>query len=319
VRCAIASCLALGAFFQTQSAAFAATANCTTAEKTQADKQLWLNTRDKKAAIDEHLPWGVPTEPTSAGHERLVVQRDYVIDYDADLRIPIWVGYRLDSNRLGKSKRIDCFRSDPRLNADDASKLSDYDEPIFDQGHLANNADMTSSKIAVINSFVLSNMTPQYCQFNEGVFQMLENIVRLWAKASGTVYVITGSILDRNGDRRRDADSAALRMRSKNGNERVAIPTAFFKVIVRPREDGKLDTITLILPNDQTDLDGQQAIAHIGRQVSTISKVERMTGLKLLPGFSGRITQARTLWPFTGSAGHSLVQARCRSTAGHLH
>ena len=162
VRCAIASCLALGAFFQTQSAAFAATANCTTAEKTQADKQLWLNTRDKKAAIAEHLPWGVPTEPTSADHERLLVQRDYVIDYDSDLRIPIWVGYQLDSSRLAKSKRIDCFRRDPRLNADDASKLSDYDEPIFDQGHLANNADMTSSRLAVINSFVLSNMTPQY-------------------------------------------------------------------------------------------------------------------------------------------------------------
>ena len=64
-------------------------------------------------------------------------------------------------------------------------------------------------------------------------------------------------------------------MRSKNGNERVAIPTAFFKVIVRPKGHGKLEAITLILPNDQTDLDGQRAIAYIGRHVSTISKVER--------------------------------------------
>jgi len=292
--------------------------DCTSDQKAAADRQLQLSTRDKNASIARQLPWGTPEGPAGADNERLLVQRDYVIDYDSDLRVPIWVAYRLDSSRLGHSPRIDCFRADLRLSAAAASTLSDYKEPIFDQGHLANNADMTSSANSVINSFILSNMTPQYCQFNEGVWQMLENIVRLWAKADGTVYVITGSILDRNGDGKRDADDAAVHMKSDNGNERVAIPTAFFKVIAHRRGDDTLEAITLIMPNDQTDLDHQEAVDYIDQHVSTIETVEAETGLKLFPEFRGTIEEARQLWPFTGSPGHSLVGNRCRATAGNM-
>jgi endonuclease G, mitochondrial len=295
-----------------------AASKCSADQKAAADKQLRLNTRDKNASIARQAPWGLPQESAGADNERLLVQRDYVIDYDADVRVPIWVAYRLDSNRLAKSPRIDCFRQDPRLATADASSLADYAEPIFDQGHLANNADMTSSTNAVINSFILSNMTPQYCQFNEGVWQMLENIVRLWAKADATVYVTTGSIFDGDNDGKRDADSAAKHMHSDNGGERVAIPTAFFKVIVHRKDDNTLETIALVIPNDQTDLDHQEAVDYIGRHVSTIAAVEKETGLKLLPGFTGTIEEASELWPFTGSPGHSLVQARCRATAGHM-
>jgi endonuclease G len=205
--------------------------DCTTAQKEAADEELRLSTRDKTASTAQQLPWGALAEPAGADNEGLLVQRDYVIDYDADLRVPVWVAYRLDSQRLRHSPRIDCFRKDPRLSAAAASTTKDYSEPIFDQGHLANNADMTSSANSVINSFILSNMTPQYCQFNEGVWQMLENIVRLWAKVDHTVYVTTGSIFDRDDDGKRDADSAAKRMKSDNGDQRVAIPTAFFALL----------------------------------------------------------------------------------------
>src|SRR5262249_23968662 len=155
--------------------------------------------------------------------------------YDANLRDPLWVAYRLDANRIGVAPRIDCFRTDPRLVPDQAATPADYDEPIFDQGHLASNADITGSLKAVLNSFLMSNMTPQYCQFNEGVWEITENLVRLWAKERGPLYVITGSVFDRNGDGRRDADGAALRMRSKNGSARIAIPSAFYKILARQK------------------------------------------------------------------------------------
>jgi endonuclease G len=292
-------------------------ADCTNAQRTAADRQLWLNTRDKNHSISLHLPWGVPQGPADAANKSLLVQRDYVIDYDADLKVPVWVAYRLDFARLGKSKRIDCFRQDPRIPASAASTLSDYKEPIFDQGHLANNGYMTSSPNSVINSFILSNMAPQYCQFNEGVWQMLENIVRLWAKDNGTIYVVTGSIFDRDGNAKRDADADAKLMKSDNGRERVAIPTAFFKIIVVPKDGNTLDTITLILPNDQTDLDHEAAVNYISAHVSKIANVEEVTGLKLLPAFTGTVEEATVMRTFTGSPGHSLVGDRCRATAGH--
>jgi endonuclease G len=291
---------------------------CTKEQQATADKELVLNTKDKNASIAAHLPWGVPKQPQGATREGLLVQRDYVIDYNADLKVPIWVAYRLDSKRLGNSSRIDCFRADPRLSDADTPLLADYDEPIFDQGHLANNADMTSSANSVINSFVLTNMAPQYCQFNEGVWQILENIVRLWAKQAQTLYVTTGSIFDANHDGKRDSDQTARRMKSTNGKQRVAIPTSFYKVIVRQAAPKSFEALTFLMPNDQTDLDGQDALAYIGGHVSRIGEVEKVTGLSLLPNAASSIKETAQTWPFTGSPGHSLVGERCRATAGNL-
>jgi DNA/RNA endonuclease G (NUC1) len=293
----------------------AAAANCTAAQKAGADSALGLSAAGEKAAIITNLPWGVPVTVGSPEHESLLVQKDYVTLYDADLRDPLWVAYKLDASRLGKSPRIDCFRADPRLGGQDASAPSDYDEPIFDQGHLANNADMTLSANAVINSFLMSNMTPQYCQFNEGVWEMTENIVRLWAKAKDPLYVITGAIFDRNGDHRRDPDDVAVRMRSMNGKARVAVPSAFYKIVAQQKSASLIETIAIALPNDQTDLDHQAAVDYIAGHVTTIAAIEQVTGEKFFAGFSGTIAEAKTFWPFTGSPGHSLVGPRCRATA----
>jgi endonuclease G len=290
-------------------------ANCTKAQRIGADSALELSLAGQEAAIANHLPWGLPLSSRNSASERLLVQKDYVTLYDDDLRDPLWVAYRLDAVRLGVSVRIDCFRADPRLDTDSASAPSDYDERIFDQGHLANNADMTSSANAVINSFLMSNMTPQYCQFNEGVWEMTETIVRLWAKERGPLFVITGSIFDRNGDHRRDGDASAFRMRSNNGKARVAVPTAFYKIVTRQKASDAIETFSIVLPNDQTDVDHQAAVDDIARHVTTIAAISEVTGERFFEGFQGTISEAKVLWPFTGSPGHSLVGARCRATA----
>ena len=74
-------------------------------------------------------------------------------------------------------------------------------------------------------------------------------------------------------------------MKSNNGKERVAIPTAFFKMIVRPKENNAIDTATFILPNDQTDLDHKSAVSYIGEHVSKIADVEAVTGMKFFSAF----------------------------------
>jgi DNA/RNA endonuclease G (NUC1) len=107
--------------------------NCTAKEKAAADKQIRLNKRDQQLSIKKHLPWGIPTATIRVDNEDLLVHRDYVIDYNRDLLVPIWTAHRLDAKGLGKIDRVDCFRADPRINAPHASLKSDYAEPIFDQ------------------------------------------------------------------------------------------------------------------------------------------------------------------------------------------
>ena len=78
----------------------------------------------------------------------MLVQEGFTLLHDDDLRTALWVSYRLFETDIEEGAeaeaRVDCFRKDPRLT-DGASK-SDYDEPIFDQGHMANDADMKDVK-----------------------------------------------------------------------------------------------------------------------------------------------------------------------------
>lgn len=279
-------------------AAGASHRNCTTAEKSAADRQLWLNSRDKRQSIEMHLPWGVPTAGPGATDEWLLVQRDYVTYYDGDLRIPLFTAERVDENRLKQLHRTDCFRRDVRINAPMDSKPSDYSEPIFDQGHLAAFANQTSSKVAGNNSFVMSNMVPQTCQFNRGIWQIFEGIIRGWARDKKRIYIISGSILDRDNDGIRDADDVAARMRSRNKRSRVAIPTSFYKILAAAGSDGSVETLTVLMPHNQANPTGNDAVEYLINHITSISDIEHRTGLDFFPA-SPAINERASLWPIT--------------------
>lgn len=282
--------------------------NCTAAEKRAADRQLWLSPNDKALSTERHLPWGAPAASTSASNEWLLIQRDFVIHYDGDLRIPLLTAERVDKKRLKSVHRTDCFRRDVRIDAPLNSKPSDFDEPIFDQGHLAAFANQTSTKIAGNNSFVMSNMVPQTCQFNRGIWQILEGITRSWAKENETIYVISGSIMDRDGDGLRDADDVAARMHSKNKQSRVAIPTSFYKIVAVVSVDGSLETLSILMPHNQANPSRDEALGYLTNHITSISDIERRTGLDFFP--SGPVINERVgLWPVT-----VMSNSLCRDT-----
>jgi endonuclease G, mitochondrial len=294
----------------------AAARNCTAEEKASGDRQLRLNTRDKQAAAARHAPWGLPVAEGAADREVMLTQRDYLLNYDGDLRSPLWVAYKLDSRRIGREDRIDCFRTDIRLRADAASAPADFDEPIFDQGHVAPNGDMSSSTNSVVNSFIQSNMAPQYCHFNRGVWQILESLVRHWVDERRILFVMSGAVFDRDGDGARDADAEALHMRSNNGNARVGIASAFYKIIVWEGDDGRLHSIGFMMPHDQTDLDGDPALAYLEDHIVKLAEIESAASLDILPAVENPLEEAEALWPHEGFVAHTLVNAVCRRTTG---
>jgi len=280
--------------------------NCTAAERADGDKWLWLSPSDKDYSIRRQLPWGAPVANQPSPNEILLVQRDYVNSYNTDLRVPIWSAERLDAKRLGKVKdRINCFRADPRLTTAQASTPSDYDEPIYDQGHLSPDADQDSSKRAAVNTYIMSNMAPETCQFNRGIWQILEGITRGWSRSKKTLYVMIGSVFDRDGDGARDPDEAAPRMVSRNGQQRVAIPSAFYRISALKRADGSLEVLSILLPHDTANPDGDEALSYLRDHITTIAKIEALTGLKLFPT-AAHIEEASTLWPLAEKAPHSL-------------
>jgi len=271
--------------------------NCTDQERVAADKWLFLNARDRKSSLEKHLPWGPPNPANDRPHETLLVHWDYVIQYDTNLRVPIWTAYRLDAKGLNKTPdRINCFRQDPRVNSPDASLPSDYDEPQFDQGHLAPSEDMSRNVSQNVNSFIMTNMAPQYGNFNRVIWKRLETHGRTWAKSRKTIYVISGSLFDHNSDHRPDAARDSMRMKARNGSRRVAIPSHFYKILAFKCRDGTLETLAFVLPHDKASHSGPEGQKYLeGRRVS-IAEIEAMARVEFFPKVSaaGEFDKRRT-------------------------
>ena len=271
------------------------------AREAQYNKALLLTAAQKKAAESKHVAYGLPVAAANATHEHLLHQKDYLTWYDDDLRVPLWVAYKITKNNILRERdRVECFRPDPRLPTNSAGFCTDYLEKTFDQGHLAPNADFKASEAMMINTYLYSNMTPQHDTFNRHTWERLESLVRVWTQNRGDLFVITGSVFDQNGDHVRDADDAARRVAPSN---RVAIPTHFYKIIFKKKTLGASESIAILLPHDDAKHTGDAWINYVTSHITTIGEIERVTGIDFLPGVTGaKRTQmenfrAPALWP----------------------
>jgi endonuclease G len=215
------------------------------AEAKKYDKAVLLSPSEVTAAEDTHLRWGKP----DCG--RYLYHREFVLCYDPERRVPLWVVYRLDRADLKKLARRNAFRTDPRLLPAETATCDDYAKrPTtardFDRGHMVPNADMNRSKVAQANSYFLSNMSPQHFRFNQGVWADLEDRVRDWARSFRSLWVISGSVFDRDNDKRPDVLDAA---EWKRPTRRVAVPSHYYKILVREGPDGALTALALLLPH----------------------------------------------------------------------
>ena len=130
-----------------------------------------------------------------------------------------WVAYVLTREEVesGVAVRKDNFRPDTTIITGSAM-LKDYRGSGFDRGHLAPAADMKWSKLAMSESFLLSNMSPQSPSFNRGIWKKLEEQSRKWAIEKDSIYVITGPALNS--------------IETTIGVNEVGVPLQYFKVLV---------------------------------------------------------------------------------------
>lgn len=276
----------------------------TPAQRTQADKELWLNKKDQAASVSKHLPWGLPKNKAEGFAFRPLVQRDYVTGYSTDLAIPLWTAHLLTKKTLdarAKAKkaapgeaRKNCFRADPRLNNEETAVCSNYDEPVFDQGHLVPDADMPAKPIiSLVNSYVFSNIAPQYCHFNRGVWLFFEGMAREWAKEKGEINVISGSVFNKNSDDSLDTPARIKRLKANKFGAAPAIPTHFYKVVLHKADSGELEAIAVLLPHNDKEMTRQEAKDYLTDHIVTIDEIEKVAGLDLPPNVSAAKSSKR--------------------------
>lgn len=167
-------------------------------------------------------------------------------------------------------------------------------------------SDMNRTKTAGLNTFFLTNMRgPQYRNVNQGTWERPERLVRAWARASGWVHVLTGTVFDR--DDNRQPDPVAQTQWSKTGSQ-VGVPSHLYKIIIRQRGDGTLEAITVLVANRSPGVPGRNSSdatrnTYLRGHINSAHEVRERVGLDLLPTMPAwqrqqlEQTVASGLWP----------------------
>lgn len=220
------------------------------------------------------------------GRGEVIHHRTYSLSYVEAHEQAEWVAYRLTRDEVKGPwvDRTDDFRPDDKVSTRSADP-ADYRGSGYDRGHLLPAADRAYSTEAMSETFLMSNISPQARHFNGGVWRELEEMTREWAQESGTLYIVTGPLLD-------------MQPKGKIGNNEVTIPGGFYKVIL-DLEEPLLRGIGFVMPNTIT-------YEPLYTFAASIDEVERMTGLDFFAGLMPEEVEAEIeangdvdLWKFS--------------------
>lgn len=168
----------------------------------------------------------------------LVRHTYYTLSYNEKYEQANWVCYLLTDSMViqGGQERTNKFKFD-KLVPTGSARTSDYTKSGYDRGHLCPAADMDFNQVAMEESFLMSNISPQAPDFNRGIWKDLETEVRNWARKERKIYVVTGPVFnDNNGT---------------IGEEQVLVPGYFFKILFDPTDKPRI--IAFVLPNRKSD------------------------------------------------------------------
>ncbi|MGY5352686.1 DNA/RNA non-specific endonuclease [Wenyingzhuangia sp. IMCC45533] len=200
----------------------------------------------------------------------------YSIDYNEEHEQPNWVYYLLTSEFVnGSAKRKDRFKADNEITTKSAT-LSDYKKSGYDRGHLCPAADMKINDLAMRETFLLSNMSPQLPSLNRGEWKRLEAKIRDWAVEEDSIIVVTGPIFKNN--------------LGKIGKSKVTIPGAYYKVIYDITKPQKMTAF--ILPHIKE-------LESFANYQTSVNEVEQQTGIdffSMLDDATEEVLESNNLW-----------------------
>jgi endonuclease G len=188
--------------------------------------------------------------------------RNFVVFWVPEYRISSLVYYTLTREQLQKNnsqiKRPTRFSRD--TTAINCPEHGDYTNSGFDRGHQAPDGDYSSSVSALIITYFLTNVTPQYPIFNQRTWVKLENYARDLAMAYNEVKIITGPII---GEYPQYMIRSERQNTEKNIETGIVIPVGFFKVFLYTDESGKKVQEAYLLPHINENFDFRNYVSSI--------------------------------------------------------
>lgn len=216
---------------------------------------------------------GTTTRSTEAAGS----DRNYSLLYDTSKKMALWVAYPLNGSYTGSIKRPDNWSYDPNSTIPRDKQINvvngSYKErgnPSYDRGHQIPNGDRNGNQEMQLQTFYVTNQTPQISAMNQGIWVRLEDKVREWAPkvSTDTLFVVTGPIFD----------TTNVRYATDQSNQKIEVPASYFKVIAHVTRDasGKVTnakTLGFIIPN--TDAVAKDDFMKYARSVKEVEAVTK--------------------------------------------
>jgi endonuclease G len=229
--------------------------------------------------LERHCFKGCPVvDPDFGFGPTVIVTHDgYVLEHSSTDKVPLWVAEFVEKAQLtGNAKRRDKFAPDPQLKPGKRSELADYKRSGFDRGHQAPAGDQTTDQKLKDETFFLSNMAPQTGALNQQIWAALEDLTREWAKEAGSAFIITGGFFYDPAEE--DPNTAdGLIDYSTIGKGAVAVPTHFYKIVVKGKGD-QARAIGFVAENR-----GYKKPFDFAALIKPIDWIEERTGLNFMP------------------------------------
>ncbi|WP_395061542.1 DNA/RNA non-specific endonuclease [Flavobacterium sp.] len=204
--------------------------------------------------------------PTSTS-QQIIVHDNYTLSYVEDKEQAEWVAYELKKNSShNQNFERPFFIEDVKVGSGSAN-WKNYKNSGYDKGHLCAAGDMKFSKKAFEETFLTSNIAPQKHDFNEGIWNTLEQKVRYWSSKYDGIYVVTGGVLSGN--------------LKTIGKEKVAVPDYFYKVLLDDSR-GEYKMIGFLVPA----IDSNKPLYEF---VVPVDQIEKMTGIDFYPKLNDAI------------------------------
>lgn len=188
---------------------------------------------------------------------------NFAVEWDCDKKSQRWTCYQLHSGFTGSYSRVADFAFDPALSSQ--YYWSDYKSfPGYDRGHICPSADRTFSREANTQTFYMSNMQPQYHNFNSGIWLRMEQMLQSWAKnlsTTDTLYVCKGGTID-------SEKNILTRI-----DKKIIVPKYFYMAILRKSAFGYAAMAFWI--DQKRENDSSTLLSH----AISIDKLEELTGI----------------------------------------
>jgi len=227
----------------------------------------------KESTIQKEEPADTYTNeyylPTASG--QVVKHRFYSLSYIETHEQAEWVAYTLTRDNLNQEwvERADNFLPDPKVRTESATP-NDYRNSGYDRGHLVPAADMAFDEDAMMETFFMSNISPQAKNFNKGIWRELEELTRSWAQKNVKLFIVTGPVLTQP-------------VKGKIGANEVSIPAAYYKVLLDLNEPEK-KAIAFVVPNEVS-------YEPLYKYAKSVDEVEQLTGIDFFPELMPKETE----------------------------